>query len=53
MEVKEFRITYRNEIYIKAETEEEARLNFQNLNWEDTMVASEFVEVVTVEEEIN
>lgn len=48
---KEFRITYRNEIYIKANSEEEAIEMFQNMPWDDLQQKAEFVERVSVDEE--
>ena len=46
---KKFRITYRNEIYITAESEEEAKTIFENMDSEDTYRQSRFVEMVSLE----
>ena len=46
-----FRITYRNEIYIEAESEEEAIVNFQNLSNRELDENSAFVERVSVDQE--
>lgn len=46
---KKFRITYRNEIYITAESEEEARTIFENMDSDETYRRSEFVEMVSLE----
>jgi hypothetical protein len=46
-----FRITYRNEIYIEADSEEEAIGKFQNLSNEELAKNSEFVEQVSIDEE--
>lgn len=48
---KEFRITYRLEIYIEADSEQEAIEKFQNLPKEELDEKSEFVERVSVDEE--
>lgn len=49
--MKEFRITYRNEIYIKAEDEKEALEKFQEMDWNKLCIESEFVERVSIDEE--
>ena len=46
-----FRITYRNEIYIEAESEEEAISSFENLDQKELDKNSGFVEVVSVDQE--
>lgn len=46
-----FRITYRNEIYIEADSEEEAIDKFQYLSNEELAKNSEFVEQVSIDEE--
>ena len=48
-----FRITYRMEIYIDAETEEEANKIFENKADLDLYNDSEFVEQVSIDEETN
>ena len=46
-----FRITYRNEIYIKAKNKEEAESIFRNMSKEEFDAQSEFVEIVSNEQE--
>ena len=46
-----YRITYRNEIYIKADTKEEAEKIFRNMSRSDLDANSEFVEIVSNEKE--
>jgi hypothetical protein len=46
-----FRITYRNEIYIEANSEEEAIDKFQDLSNKELAKNSEFVERVSIDEE--
>ena len=46
-----FRITYRNEIYIKAKNKEEAESIFRNMSRSDLESGSEFVEIVSNEQE--
>lgn len=48
-----FRITYRSEIYIDAENFEDAEKCFENMTNEELHDKSEFVEVVSVEDEQN
>jgi hypothetical protein len=46
-----FRITYRNEIYIKAKTKEEAEEIFRNMGKRELDDRSEFVEIVSNEKQ--
>jgi hypothetical protein len=46
-----FRITYRNEIYIEAEMEEEAIASFENLPQKELDKNSGFVERVSIDKE--
>ena len=46
-----FRITYRNEIYIKAPNKEEAEKIFRNMSRSELNEGSEFVEIVSNEKE--
>lgn len=46
-----FRITYRNEIYIKAKDKEEAESIFRNMSRSKLEADSEFVEIVSNEKE--
>ena len=46
-----FRITYRNEIYIKAENKEEAEKIFRNMSRSELNESSEFIEIVSNEKE--
>lgn len=46
-----FRITYRNEIYIKAKNKEDAESIFRNMSKEEFDAQSEFVEIVSNEKE--
>lgn len=48
---KTFRITYRNEIYIKADSKDEARQIFEIMNKAVMDSRSEFVEISSVEEQ--
>jgi hypothetical protein len=48
---KMFRITYRNEIYIKADSEAEARQIFEIMDKAVMNSRSEFVEISSVEEQ--
>lgn len=48
---KEFRITYRMEVYIKANTEKEAIAKFEEVSMETLIQESQFVERVSVDEE--
>ena len=48
-----FRITYRNEPYIEADSEEEAIGKFQDLSNKELVKNSEFVERVSIDEEEN
>ena len=48
---KLYRITYRNEIYIRAKNEEEARKEFEKLSCSELASQSNFVETVSVEEQ--
>jgi hypothetical protein len=47
---KEFRITYRMEVYIKADSEEEAQTTFENMDSDTLNRDSKFVEMVSCEE---
>ena len=47
---KTFRITYRMEVYIKAESEDEAKTKFQNMGGDKLHRDSEFVEMVSCED---
>ena len=49
--MKTYRITYRQEIHIKAKTEEEAKEQFEGLNSEEILSKSEFIEIVSLEVE--
>ena len=46
---KVFRITYRNEVYIRAETEDEARQAFENMDTDELNYKSKFVEMSSLE----
>lgn len=46
---KKFRITYRNEIYITADTEDDANTIFENMDSDELARRSTFVEVSSVE----
>ena len=46
-----FRITYRNEIYIKADNKEEAEKIFRNMSRSELDEGSEFVEIVSNEKD--
>lgn len=46
---KQFRITYRNEIYITAETEEDAQAAFENMDTDELARRSNFVEMSSLE----
>ena len=46
-----FRITYRNEIYIEADSEQEAIAIFQDMSNEETNDRSDFVERTSIDEE--
>ena len=46
---KKFRITYRNEIYITAATQEEAQEAFENMDPDETARLSNFVEMTSIE----
>lgn len=48
---KLYRITYRNEIYIRAKNEEEARKGFEKLSCAELASQSTFVETSSVEEQ--
>ena len=47
---KRFRITYRNEVYIEADSEEEAQRKFQNMDTDDLNDLAKFVEMVSCED---
>ena len=47
---KEFRITYRMEVYVKADSEEEAQTTFENMDSDTLNRDSKFVEMVSCEE---
>lgn len=49
LEKKKFRITYRMEVYVDAENEEDAKSKFEDLELDEEDTG--FVEVVSVEEE--
>lgn len=54
--MKTFRITYRMEVYINAETEQEAmsifeEIDLNNLGDDLELVDSDFVELVSIDEE--
>ena len=46
-----YRITYRNEVYIKADSEEEAQSKFEALDADDLNHRSKFVELVSCEKQ--
>lgn len=46
---KQFRITYRNEIYITAESEEDAQAAFENMDTDELARRSTFVEMSSLE----
>jgi hypothetical protein len=48
---KLFRITYRVEIYIEADTEEDASVEFENRDWAEIQDEATFVECVSIDEE--
>lgn len=48
---KTFRITYRREIYIKADSEEEALAKFEGMDDDDMNSSSRFVEMSSCEEQ--
>lgn len=48
---KKFRITYRMEVYIEANTEDEAIKTFENANLQELADESQFVERVSIDEE--
>lgn len=48
---KTFRITFRKEIYIKADSEEEARAKFEGMDDDEMNGASRFVEMSSCEEQ--
>lgn len=50
---QDFRLTYRSEIYIKAKSFAEAREKFDNLTKKQLCEDSDFVELVSVENEDN
>ena len=47
---KEFRITYRMEVYVKADSEEEAQTTFENMDSDTLNRDSKFVEMVSCED---
>lgn len=47
---KTYRITYRMEVYVKADSEDEAKTKFQNMNGDKLNRDSEFVEMVSCED---
>lgn len=47
---KTFRITYRMEVYVKADSEDEAKTTFQNMDGDKLHRDSEFVEMVSCED---
>lgn len=47
---KEFRITYRMEVYVKADSEEEAKTAFENMDDETLNRDAKFVEMVSCED---
>ena len=49
LEKRKFRVTYRMEVYVDAESEEDAKSKFENL--ELTEQNTDFVEVVSIEED--
>jgi hypothetical protein len=49
--VKEFRITYRMEFYVKADTEKEALAEFENIPMLEMVSKSAYVERVSIDEE--
>jgi len=48
----EFRITYRLEKYINAEDETEALEKFEEMDYNELLLSSEYVERVSIDEEI-
>jgi hypothetical protein len=46
-----YRVTYRMEVYIDADSEQDAREQFQNISRKELNRRSEFVEIVSLEEE--
>jgi len=48
---KEFRITYRVEVYLKANDEKEALEEFVNMDWNELIKKSSYVERVSIDEE--
>jgi hypothetical protein len=48
---KLFRITYRVEIYIEADTKEDASVEFENRDWAEIQDEATFVECVSIDEE--
>lgn len=47
---KSFRITYRMEVYVKADSEEEAKTTFENMDSETLNSDAQFVEMVSCED---
>lgn len=48
---KTFRVTYRMEIYIKADNLKDAQDEFENMDWDKLKAESEFVERVSLDQE--
>ena len=46
-----YRVTYRMEVYIDADSDEDAKQQFQNMSREELNRRSEFVEMVSLDEE--
>jgi hypothetical protein len=46
-----YRITYRMEVYIDADSEQDAKEQFQNIDFDELKRRSEFVEMVSLDEE--
>lgn len=46
-----YRITYRMEVYIDADSDEDAKQQFQNMDFDELKRRSEFVEMVSLEKE--
>lgn len=47
---KEFRITYRMEVYVKADSEDEAKAKFENMDDDKLNRDARFVEMVSCED---
>jgi hypothetical protein len=46
-----YRVTYRMEVYIDADSDEDAKQQFQNMDFDELKRRSEFVEMVSLDEE--